>query len=281
MIFCNIGIAQTLISMNNPLTSSTQITPDTLGAERIESYRRDGFVHIPGILSLDEAAKFRQAALDFQARRTQGAASVGRSVFSQFVNVWQEDEAMRTLTLHPYIAAIAERLAGVPLRLWHDQILIKEPHNQAPTEFHQDQPYWPHEGSVHPISAWIALQDVPVERGCMTFLPGSQGRTELPMQNLQDSNSLFAICPDFRWQPRVTVPLRAGDCTFHHGRCAHMATPNFTDEARVAQVVIFVDAATRFNGDPHPVTAKFGLVPGQQLEGEWFPTAQHILASIK
>src|SRR5204863_6240188 len=119
--------------------------------------------------------------------------------------VWREDDAMKRLTLHPNVAAAAEKIAGVKLRLWHDQILIKQPHNNKPTEFHQDQPYWPHANSTNPISAWIALVDVPVERGCMTFLPGSHRRTDLPAQNLSDARSLFAICPDFAWSPRVTV----------------------------------------------------------------------------
>jgi ectoine hydroxylase-related dioxygenase (phytanoyl-CoA dioxygenase family) len=180
---------------------------------------------------------------------------------------------MRRLTLHPRLRRMAGLLAGVPLRLWHDQILIKQPRNQAATELHQDQPYWPHAQSTHPISAWIALQDVPVERGPMTFLPGSHRRTDLPAQSLADKRSLFEICPEFEYAPRVTVPLRAGDCTFHHGRCAHMATPNETDLARVAHVVIFMDAGTRFDGKGHIVTDPLGLSPGDPLDGDLFPLA--------
>lgn len=195
------------------------------------------------------------------------------TIFKQLVNVWQQDEAMKALTRHPNVGAVAERLAGVPLRLWHDQILIKDPHNQKATEFHQDQPYWPHANSAHPISAWIALVDVPVEKGCMTFLPGSQKRTDLPAQNLADSRSFFAAAPDLIWSRRVTVPLKAGDCTFHHGRCAHMATPNLTDDPRVAHVVIFMDRDVTYTGAPHVVTDPLGLKPGDGLDGELFPAA--------
>lgn len=249
----------------------SQTSPQNLTDEQIESYRRNGFVPIAGIISPEEAAHFYQAALDFSNAAPD--ASRARPVFQQLVNVWTQDEAMKALTLHPNIAAVAEKLAGVDLRLWHDQTLIKKPHNEAPTEWHQDQPYWPHQNSTHPISCWIALCDVPVERGCMTFLPGSQKRTDLPAQNLSDPESLFSICPDLKWQPRVTVPLRAGDCTFHHGRCAHMATPNFTDDPRIAHVVIFMDAQTQFSGRPHIVTANLGLAVGENIEGELFPRA--------
>lgn len=238
-------------------------------AEIIAKFRRDGFVPVRGLFTTEEAAEFRAAALDCAERHP--ALGTG-PIFSQYVNVWTRHEGMRALTLHPRLAAAARALAGARMRLWHDQILIKQPRNNAATEFHQDQPYWPHAGSTHPISAWIALQDVPVERGPMTFLPGSHRRTDLPAQSLADSRSLFEICPEFEYFPRVTVPLRAGDCTFHHGRCAHMATPNETDLARVAHIVIYMDAETRYDGKRHVVTDPLGLKAGDVLEGELFPS---------
>lgn len=255
--------------------SVPETTAANLGEAKIASFRERGFVHIPGILTKEEAARYYDAALEHTKKFP---ALSTRAVFDQFVNVWTRDEGMRPLTLHPNLAAVAEKLAGVALRLWHDQILIKNPHNNAPTEFHQDQPYWPHANSIHPISAWIALCDVPVEKGCMTFLPGSQKRTDLPAQSLSDSRSLFNICPDFIWNERITVPLKAGDCTFHHGRCAHMATPNMTDDPRVAHVVIFMDAGTTFNGAGHVVTKPLDLPVGAPLDGELFPTAASIIA---
>lgn len=251
------------------IANAPSTAPDNLTTKQIEDYRNNGFVHIPGIISPEETERFYSAALDF-ARI--GPAYTHQPVFQQLVNVWTQDEAMKALTLHPNVAAVAEKLAGVPLRLWHDQILIKKPHNEAPTQWHQDQPYWPHENSTHPISCWIALCDVPVERGCMTFIPGSQRRTDLPAQNLNDAKSLFSICPELEWEPRVTVPLKAGDCTFHHARCAHMATPNFTDDPRVAHVVIFIDVTTTFSDQPHVVTQKLGLEKGAPLDGELFPS---------
>lgn len=244
-------------------------TPGITDAQ-IQSYQQRGFVHVPAVITAEEAAEFRAAALalveQLESRNTSG-------IFTQLVNVWTRDETMQRLTRHPNVARAAEALAGVPLRLWHDQILSKAPHNGKATEFHQDQPYWPHAQSPNPISAWIALQDVPVERGCMTFLPGSHRRTDLGAQNLADARSFFTHAPDLIWNERITVPLRAGDCTFHHGRCAHMATPNMTDEARVAHVVIFMDAAATYSGVPHVVTDPLGLSPGQGFPDAMFPPA--------
>ena len=255
-------------------TSSYRTTADTISAETIAAYRRDGFVRVPGVLAPEEAEAFSAAARDLAHRlRSRSLTQGGKAerVFIQLVNVWREDELMRRLTLHPNVAAIARRLAGVPLRLWHDQILIKEPHAGASTEYHQDQPFWPHASSTNALSAWIALVDVPVERGCMTFIPGSHLRQGLAAQDLTDAHDLMRKSPGLVWEPRVTLPLRAGDCTFHHALCAHMATPNLTDEPRIAHVVIYMDATTTYTGKAHPVTNPLAPETGTLLAGELFP----------
>lgn len=252
----------------------SQTLAQIVTSQQIQDYRTHGFVHIPGMIPTSEIADYYHAALE--ASRKSESLHKG-SIFSQHVNLWQQNDVIRRLTLHPNIAAAAEALAGVALRLWHDHTLIKQPHNNAPTEFHQDQPYWPHADSLHPLSAWIALCDVPVERGCMTFIPDSARHTDLDAQDLSNERSLFDQCPSLQWEPRVTVPLKAGDCTFHHGRCAHMATPNFTDDPRVAHVVIFIDRDTTYVPKHHVVTDPLNLTPGQILDHPLFPTVQQIL----
>ncbi|MEM7680808.1 MAG: phytanoyl-CoA dioxygenase family protein [Planctomycetota bacterium] len=255
--------------MTPTATALPRTTADSLSPDAVAHYRRAGFVHVPGVVAEDRLADLRNAAIEAAARLK--TMAYAKSVFDQCVNAWRDDPAMRELTLDPNLGAIAEKLAGVPLRLWHDQILIKQPGASKATEFHQDQPYWPHARSTHPISCWVALCDVPVERGCMTFIGGYQGRDDLAEQDLQSNASMFEVCPELTWAPRVTVPLRAGDCTFHHGRTPHMATPNLTDEPRVAHVVIYVDQDTVYTGREHVVTDGLSLEPSAPLEHELFP----------
>lgn len=234
----------------------------------INWYRANGFVHIRGVLSAEEVKKYHRAAVDLMERT---ASYRKDAVLDQRVNVWQQHATLRELTLNPRIGRIAERLAGLPLRLWHDQMLVKPAGDSAATEFHQDQPYWPHQSSSSQLTAWIALVDVPVERGCMSFLPGTQTLTELPRHELEHEQGLFELVPDLQWQARVTVPLQAGDCTFHHGRTAHYAGPNRTNVRRIAHAIIYVDVNTCFSGTRHVVTNSLGVGIGDRLEGEMFP----------
>lgn len=236
----------------------------------VEEYRANGFVRVRGILTPEEVEHFYAGAEQYLREHRDQSLS-DHPVFTQLVNVWQRAAVPRDLTMHPRVAKVAEQLAGIPLRIWHDHMLVKEPHSGTATEFHQDRPYWPHTGDRTSLSAWIALVDVPPERGCMTFLPGSHLRTGLRPQNLREEGDLFRADPRLQWHVRVTVPLRAGDCTFHNSFTGHMALPNNTDVARIAHVNIYMDRETTYSGDSHVVTTPLGLAVGAPLDGETFP----------
>lgn len=248
---------------------AAQTRTTTVSDELVAAYRRDGVVRVPQVLDPEAVARFHAAAL---AAKQAHPPQRDRPTFTQLVNVWRHDPRMRELTLDAGLARIATQLTGVPLRLWHDHILIKEPRNQAATEWHQDAPNWPLTTCRHALSAWIALVDVPAEKGCMTFIPGTQHLTGLRERQRTDHNDLFEVAPDLVYANRVTIPLRAGDCTFHNAYLAHWAAPNSTDQPRVAHVVAFIDAEATYSGSrPHPVTTPLDLSPGDRLPELEFP----------
>ncbi|GAA3558575.1 hypothetical protein GCM10022197_12390 [Microlunatus spumicola] len=240
-----------------------------LDADLVDSYRRNGFVQLRGVLCADEVERFAAAAREVYDRGR--ALNPTDDTFKQVVNVWGDDPVLRELTFHPRLAQAATELAGVPLRLWHDQLLMKKPHNHAATEYHQDAPYWPHARSRHSLSAWVALVDVPVERGCMTFLPAQQDRHDIRAVDLTDRTDLFEAAPELAYAPRVTLPLRAGDVTFHNGYTPHTANANDTDEVRLAHVVIYVDRDVAYDGRPHVCTDPLGLRVDEPLPDAEFP----------
>ena len=250
--------------------------PPPLTEESVAAYRCDGFLKIPGVLTRDEAEHWRQRYLALSQDEAERAnANCPKPIFTQMVNLWERHPELLGLTLHPRLRGLGRALAGVPLRPWHDHLLQKEANTGTPTAWHQDQPYWPHrvdhpEGA-HCPSFWVALVDVPEERGCMSFIPGSHRHRDLLAQDIGDRRDLFGKCPELEWAPKVTLPLRAGDCTVHHGRCAHMASGNRTDQARVALSIIYMDADTRCNGRGHCVINDLGLKDGDLIRAERFP----------
>ena len=71
----------------------------TVTDEQIAAFHSQGFVHIPGVISREEAAHFYEAALDYTHRNPPLSS---RPVFDQHVNVWT----------HAQIAAEAQAIAA-------------------------------------------------------------------------------------------------------------------------------------------------------------------------
>lgn len=102
-------------------------------AKKIKTFRKDGHVLIPGILSADEAAVYRQVILDAaekyntEKRKIEERDTYGKA-FLQIMNLWQQDAAVKKFTLSKRFAGIAADLLGVSnVRIYHDQALFKEP----------------------------------------------------------------------------------------------------------------------------------------------------------
>ncbi|WP_163570000.1 phytanoyl-CoA dioxygenase family protein [Fodinicola feengrottensis] len=163
----------------------------------------------------------------------------------------------------------AERLAGRRLRIWGGEVLAKQPHERTPSYLHDDQVSSLLDSPIT-FNAWIALVDVPVARGAMSFLPGSHRRpgpdrvTVADLPNDAFASYLLDTWPDLQWKRRMTIPLRAGGATFHHDRTAHEAGPNTTDQIRLAFVVTFTAAEARYR--PQKGRDPLAMTAGQPID---------------
>ena len=245
-----------------------------ISEQMLHEYCRNGIIKVEQVISREEAARFREVTLQLLESAPKGGPVTYAEAFHQYVDVWRDNDLLQLLTLHPKVGAIAEQLAGIPMRLWHDHTLAKAPSKAQPTAFHQDQIKWPFAKPRHTLSAWIALQDTPVERGCMSFIAGSHEVEDLPNIGTGDQERWKVEKPDLEWWPRLTVPLKAGDCTFHNGMIMHAAGANLTEEWRVAHVVILVDREAVYSGQKHVVTDSFGLEAGRRMPDDRFPPVE-------
>jgi ectoine hydroxylase-related dioxygenase (phytanoyl-CoA dioxygenase family) len=241
-----------------------------LNQEKIHSFRKDGFVRIENIISKKEAEACRLAGVNAVKNFDFRGEGSYQNRLTQIVNIWEQDEVFKGISFHKNVTSAATQLSGTSLRIFHDHMLSKKPMNGAATEWHQDRPYWPFEDEPVTLSAWIALQDTNVEMGCMSFIPGSHYYNKLPSHSLGEPDALFKVAPELRYIPSVTVPLKAGDCTFHYGRTAHRAAPNMTETWRMAQTIIYIDENTILAEKGHCVTsalvAEGSLKVGEKLD---------------
>ncbi|MFD0362699.1 phytanoyl-CoA dioxygenase family protein [Nocardia sp. GCM10030253] len=235
-------------------------------------YRNRGFVHVPGVLSDDEVREFLADARGQLEQHTKVSwDEEGRgNVMDWVVEPEAKSAVMRRLALHPGITGIAERLAGQPLRMFKSELLRKGTTGSTRTPLHIDDPAFPIAGTPVTLTAWVALVDVPVERGCMTFIPGSH---EWPDDTEPQFAEPFDARPELVWWPRTSVPLRAGDCTFHHSQVVHMAGANETDVARISLATVYMDADATYQPGLEVAYQDevIGVEPGHPLDTVRYP----------
>jgi ectoine hydroxylase-related dioxygenase (phytanoyl-CoA dioxygenase family) len=218
--------------------------------ESFDSYSTNGFVKIENVVGqefLNEAKKIIQSAVLVRKgkdeRELKDKSQYEQSFLQCGFLCW-DFPAIKEFVFAKRFAAIARDLMKADhIRLWHDQALFKEPGGRI-TDAHQDCSYWPINEPQFTTTMWLALTDVPVEKGCLYFYPQTN-RTELKeyvdiFKNPHQPENL----KDFE---KVFVPVKAGDATFHSGLTFHGAGKNQTNEMRTAMTIIYIKDGVTFN----------------------------------
>jgi ectoine hydroxylase-related dioxygenase (phytanoyl-CoA dioxygenase family) len=257
-------------------TTSTRLLDDDV----IATFRRDGFVVVPGLLTDEEldrygaavsAAVQERTALDTRALEEK---SRYEQSFQQCMNLWEDRPDVRPLTFHPRLGQAAAELIGADaVRVWHDQALYKQAGGR-PTDAHQDHPYWPMKETAS-ITAWIPFEGSTLASGAMSFLPGTH---EIGLRKFV--NIFFGEPEDLLADPEVAgidpvlVELPRGSVTFHHGLTVHLAGANTTDRDRAVHTIIyFADGNTRGYPFPHFAVDRAGIEVGEPIASDVTPIA--------
>jgi len=252
---------------------------DIVSAEQIDSFRREGFVVIPGLLTDAELDRFGaavdRAVADRGRNDTRALAdkSPYEQSFTQCINLWEDHADVIPLTFHPKISEAAATLIGVPrLRLWHDQALYKDAGGRY-TEPHQDQPYWPMD-EIDTLTAWIPFDGSTRANGCMGYVPGSHLVGVRKFINIFSADEKVKILeePALAAIPPRYVEVPRGAVAFHHGLTVHMAMPNKSARTRrVHTMIYFRDGATRTKPHVHPSVDRPGIKMGAAIDSDLTP----------
>jgi ectoine hydroxylase-related dioxygenase (phytanoyl-CoA dioxygenase family) len=243
--------------------------PYALPGTAVAGFARDGFRHLPGVLTPATIAACEPEITSQVIRlNTQEAPLTERDTygraFLQVTNLWEHSERVRDLVFSPRLAQIAARLLRVPaVRLYHDQALYKEPSGGI-TPWHADQYYWPLD-SDRVCTLWLPLQETPRAMGPLAFARGSHrfshGR-HLPISDESEARLREALAAE-EFED-VVEPYALGDASYHLGWTFHHAGPNRGAEPRRVMTVIYMDAAIRV---AEPVN------DNQRADRGWMPGA--------
>ena len=209
----------------------------------------------------------------------------------QYVNMWKRDPHYEAAIHQPRIAGTARALLETPeVRLWHDQVISKPPHDNGHFGFHHDFFFWPL-SPPNIVSCWLALDDATVDSGCMHVMPKSHKDERFSVAARAAADAAAAKAreegqepPPNQWTERQTldishgipVELKAGECMFHHCLNWHGTPPNVTERQRRAFVMIFMAQDVCYNNAQSPnhvLVPTIEVADGERLTGDAFPVA--------
>ena len=206
----------------------------------IEEYERDGAVLIPGVIDADWLTKISDAIERDIAEPGpffHGYEIETGGTFHGNVRLWEHDADFAAYCLDsPLPRLAAEYLKAEHVRLLYDQLFVKDVSTDAPTRWHNDQPYWPVRGS-QVMSFWLALDEVTLDSGALEFIAGShkwdrwfQPEPFAPGQTAYTRNMNYETIPDFEAERDshriISWAMQPGDVIAFHAMTVHSAGPN-------------------------------------------------------
>src|SRR5580704_948168 len=116
-----------------------------LTTEEQTRFQEDGAVCLRGLFDPKWVDVLRDATEDVMEHPTtlsvDHEARVGK--FFSAIYLWRENSAFHDFEFDSPVGQICAHLMGSTTgRIYHDHLLVKEPGTDAPTPWHQDQPYF-------------------------------------------------------------------------------------------------------------------------------------------
>jgi len=225
------------VTMKEPV-----MTAAGLSEQQAQFYRENGYIHVKGLLSPEEAQAYRAECHALAARMGENDATWasvrGDVKLTHCHDVQFRSAAFTRLLADPRLTGVAQGIIGPNVQLHHTKMFIKPPEKGSPFPMHQDYPYFPHEKHSM-IAAIIHFDDAPDEKGCLRVVPGSHKLG--PLDAVGDDHHL----PQFPLEQATPIPAKAGDAIFMHYLLVHGSGVNRSDEPRTTILVQMRDPADR------------------------------------
>jgi 2-oxoglutarate-dependent dioxygenase len=165
----------------------------------------------------------------------------------QRANLYEVDEAYRSLVHRTDFLDFMESYLGPDIRLFRDQCFYKPPQCGGEVYLHQDNRYW-HLDPPHAAVLFIALDDCTVQSGCVHYIKGSHlaGRIDHARARGGSSILLEAVADKGASEP---LEMPAGHASVHSCQVLHWSPPNRSPLPRRAHTIEYVAAHVKCRGE--------------------------------
>ena len=232
-------------------------------APLLENFARDGYARLGRVLDDETVARLGARVDDLMSARVrheglffQRDSPTGRYEDLTFGDGWQGpsseyrkleklelDPLFRAFMSNPLYERIARELIDGPIALYRAVLFNKSARGGTALPWHQDGgTFW---GVDRPpfLQIWTALDDCPLDGGCLEVVPGSHlGGLATPQGGVVIDEVLRAAGAERRALP---LPARAGEAMLIHNYLWHRSGNNASGRRRSALSVCLMTAATR------------------------------------
>ena len=249
------------------MTLTALDTPYKLTPEQKESFERDGFLHLPDVLSADQVKSLQQWSkevhdwpsrpgehMPYDEVRADGTTGLCRTESESNPisprlppSMLTEDYAnyhdgFNSLFRGERLVGLLSELMGERAILFQEKINYTEPGGSGGFDAHIDSTAYNHAGAVRHQTFLMAVDDMTPENGCLDVVPGSH-KVQVPIAADK------CIAKDWEAaQTWVPVPMKAGDLLVFGSYLAHRSGPNNSPRPRAA---IYATYNGESEGDKH------------------------------
>ncbi|MEO6874836.1 MAG: phytanoyl-CoA dioxygenase family protein [Opitutaceae bacterium] len=242
-----------------------RLPPYKVSLDEYRSFRRNGYVVIPGLVSAEDIQELRDHTEDLmQGRLPQQHADTPEAdrlprppdhlsplekaqLVARIHMLHRQVPLHERFMLHPRVLDVLETLTGPDVLALQTMLFLKPPGSPG-QGWHQDTFYIP----THPdtlCGAWIAIDDCDEYNGAMWMAAGSQVEPVYPPPQPQPSygdrqlagvpevagvsdtdDAKNQLSPIANRYPQLLVPAKAGDVVFFHGHVLHRSKTNITSD---------------------------------------------------
>ncbi|QNK60179.1 phytanoyl-CoA dioxygenase family protein [Paenibacillus sp. PAMC21692] len=244
-----------------------------VSVEQYKQYHRDGYLIVRGLLDSSQVGELyelaedaRRKELEPQKKADENNGDPLKDEFAAATRIHmlsRVNAAAERGMLNPLILDVTEALIGPDVYALQSMMFLNPP-GKGGQGWHQDSCYI----RTHPdtlIGAWVALEEVDEENGCLWVVPGSNHEPVYPpdrvgggnvhaldafsdlhgVQNVShiddQVNTLSKVVANY--PPPIPVKLSAGDVLFFDSHLFHRSYPNrTTDRYRRSYVCHYCNA---------------------------------------
>ena len=219
----------------------------------IDHYNEHGWVVVEGVFTPKEVERIAEISLvvseNEEMREDQGqsykldVSEDGLTAPRKIDQPFLKHPAFRSFVLDVRLEKILTELLGDRPLLKGDQVFMKPPRFGSAKPYHQDNFYFQCHPGGHVITAWIALDDVNEENGCLRYISGSQKEGIVPHRAVPGQPYDLTPEPEYIDLERESLaPVRKGGVVFHHCETLHTSHRNTSDRWRRGYATHWVTA---------------------------------------